>query len=248
MHIEVIEDNPSFLIINKPPGLTVHRGDLTPKDELTLVDFILKEYPEIREVGEKNRPGIVHRLDKETSGIMIIARNQEAYRYFVGMFQDQKINKEYLALVYGKVKEPRGEIVYSITRSKKNYSKFAIGPGREAKTSFEVLKYCLDPKNNREYTLLKASPKTGRTHQLRVHFKAIGHPIVSDQKYRFKNQRKINPLSRLFLHASKIVFIDPRSKQEKAFEAPLEKELKEYLATLICSSPSEGFPEAVPQQ
>jgi len=149
-------------------------------------------------------------------------------------------------LVYGQMKETQGQIAYSIIRSKKNYSKFTTGPGKDAVTDFEVVSFCLDPKRHQEYTFLKAWPKTGRTHQIRVHLKAKGYPIVSDMKYCFKNQRKINPLPRLFLHAHQISFDDPSTGVRQEFKAPLAQDLKDYLDTLTCSSPSEASPEVAP--
>ncbi|MBU1118655.1 RluA family pseudouridine synthase [Patescibacteria group bacterium] len=234
-NVEIVSEHKSYIIINKPPGLIVHRGDLTKENEVTLTDLLIKKYPEIEHVGQQKRPGIVHRLDKDTSGIMIVARTHDNYDYFITQFKERRIQKTYQALVYGTVKNTHGTIAYSIKRSKKNYSKFTTSPGRDATTDYTVKHYCTDTSRKQEYTLLDVSPKTGRTHQIRVHLKAIGHPIVSDLKYCFKPQRKINPLPRLFLHASKIQFIDPDTQKEVVFSVALPNDLQTFLDTLQCS-------------
>lgn len=230
----ILHQNPTHLIISKPSGLTVHRGDLTPPEEETLADLLLKKFPELKNVGEAHRPGIVHRLDKDVSGIMVIARTQDAYENLVEQFKKRTVKKHYTALVYDFTKEKEGDIMLSIGRSKKNYSKFTTKPGKNALTKYTVKEYCKDDAKNLEYTLLDVEPVTGRTHQIRVHLKAIGHPIVSDTKYSFKPQRKIKPVSRLFLHASSIAFQDPETGKNVEYKTELDQELQTFLNTLTC--------------
>lgn len=232
--MNVIHASNSYLIISKPSGLTVHRGDLTPPEEKTLADLLLKKFPELKNVGEAHRPGIVHRLDKDVSGIMVIARTQNAYENLVQQFKNRTVKKHYTALVYNFTKEKESDIILSIGRSKKNYSQFTTRPGKDAHTHFKVIDYCQDTAKNLDFTLLDVQPVTGRTHQIRVHLKAIGHPIVSDTKYSFKPQRKIKPVSRLFLHASSIAFQDPETGKNVEYKAELDHELQTFLNTLTC--------------
>lgn len=232
--MDIIHASNSHLIISKPSGLTVHRGDLTPPEEETLADLLVKDFPELKDVGESHRPGIVHRLDKDVSGIMVIARTQAAYKNLVEQFKNRTVKKHYTALVYNFTKEKEGDIMLSIGRSKKNYSKFTTKPGKDAHTHFKVIDYCQDTAKNLDFTLLDVQPITGRTHQIRVHLKAIGHPIVSDTKYSFKPQRKIKPVSRIFLHASSIAFQDPETGKTVEYTAELDQELQTFLNTLTC--------------
>jgi 23S rRNA pseudouridine1911/1915/1917 synthase len=187
------EDN-DLLVVDKPAGLTVHPapGHYTH----TLVNAVLAHVPEL-EIEETNRPGIVHRLDKDTSGLIIIAKNDVAHMKLADQFKSRTVIKTYQALVQGHLSPEEGIIDANIGRDPRDRKRMAItSHGREAQTEYKVIKY-LD-----NYTLLEVKPKTGRTHQIRVHLAAIGFPIVGDATYGAKSDY----LSRQFLHAYKLVF------------------------------------------
>lgn len=211
----VYEDN-DILVINKPAGMLVHPDPYTKFG--TLTNALLYHYPEIANVGEKNRPGIVHRLDKKTSGIILCAKNQSAYQYLVSQFQKRKIIKKYIALVYGQIKEKKGVIVYSIAKKGRKKKE-------PAETHYRVLKHLAD------LTLLEAEIKTGRMHQIRQHLNKIGHPIVGDDVYTFKNLKPPFPISRYFLHAFYLKLKLP-SGETREFKIDLPDELKKYLDKL----------------
>jgi 23S rRNA pseudouridine1911/1915/1917 synthase len=180
--VTILAEHDDFLIINKPAGLVVHPPEQTFTD-IALTDWLVQEFPEIIDVGDPLRPGIVHRLDRNTSGLMIIARTNTAYQTFVQMFKDRKINKTYIALVMGHP-EQSGTIDYAIGRhpvQKNIMHAFTAIPenscARDAITHFKVVQYF------QNYSLVELHPKTGRTHQIRVHCKAIGHPLLGDTVY-----------------------------------------------------------------
>lgn len=234
---KIIFENKDFIIIEKPAGLLVHA---TEKNETnTLVDWLLKKYPEIEKVGEqKYRAGIIHRLDKDVSGVMVIAKNNIAFNYLKDQFHDRKVKKEYLTLVYGQPTEPEGEIDLPIGRGKEG--QFVAHPrtGKEkllesdrfAKTKYKVLEKIKD------YSFLSVQILTGRTHQIRAHLFAIGHPIIGDQIYKpkkkfllfFTHKVKVIDFKRIFLHSTKIGFFD-LDNQWLEFESPLPKELNDFL-------------------
>lgn len=230
MQIRLAFKNSDVLVFDKPAGLPVHEGTATKK---TLTQFIIKKYPEIKNVGPSAslrassfRPGIVHRLDKDTSGVLIVARNQNSFLHLKKEFKERRAKKVYLALVYGIVKKDKDIIARKISRSKKDFRKKGIfGEGREAITRFEVLKRFKD------FTLLKVMPETGRQHQIRIHLASIGHPIVGDRVYGFKRQKPHIGLSRQFLHAYSLTIKLP-SNETKTFQADLPKDLKNILRNL----------------
>lgn len=217
--IKIIYEDDDVLAINKPAGLLVHGQD-------SLVDWLLKNYPEVRGVGENpERSGIVHRLDKDTSGVLLVAKNQKAFEYFKKQFQERKIKKKYIVLVCGKLKAEKGVIDLSIGTSKSDFRKKKAGEGargeiREAITEYKVLK------RFKNFALVEAFPKTGRTHQIRVHFKAIGHPVAGDKLYGRQNN-----LNRHFLHANSLEFKLPGGSVIK-LEADLPRDLKNFLNML----------------
>ena len=240
MKLNVVYEDSNFLIINKPSGLVVHPSVSYPND--TLVNILLAHHPSIKGVGEsKLRPGIVHRLDKNASGLLVIAKTRKAFDHLKRQFQTRKVFKEYTILTWGEVKEDRGIIDLSIGRSKRVPTKMVVKrekEGRRAETHFKVIKYF------KNFTLLKAQTKTGRTHQVRVHFNAIGHPIVGDKRYGKINRRSLwayrpkgpgakikNNLDRLFLHASRLGFYDLDEKWRE-FKIALPEKLKGYLDKL----------------
>ncbi|MEK7634486.1 MAG: RluA family pseudouridine synthase [Patescibacteria group bacterium] len=243
MEINVIYKDNNFLAINKPAGVLVHQINLKPKtqnlkSEFILVDWLLEKYPEIKNVGDapEIRPGIVHRLDKDTSGIIIVALNQEYFDYLKSLFQNHQIKKEYLALVYGKLKSKKGVINKPIAL-KSGTTKRTIWKGKmekEAITEYEALKefkYKISDKKNKEeyFSLIKVMPKTGRTHQIRIHLSSIGHPIVGDSLYGPK--KNVLNLNRQFLHAKSLEFSLSDGHRMK-IEADLPEDLKNVLSGL----------------
>jgi len=234
--IKIIDDAPDYLVVNKPAGLIVH-GAKHIKEE-TLADAIIKKYPEIKKVGDDpKRPGIVHRLDKEASGLMVIAKNQKTFLNLKKQFQKRKVGKEYIALTYGKIERGAGEINFPIRRSALGHKMAALPltvgreknlAGREAVTEYEIITRYIN------YTLLRLIIKTGRTHQIRVHLAAFGHPIVGDDLYSTKKTRDQNKklmLGRIFLSAVKLSFSDLK-KIKKTYKIELPGELKKFLKTV----------------
>jgi 23S rRNA pseudouridine1911/1915/1917 synthase len=226
--IKIIFENKDIIVVDKPVGLSIHAG--VGKSEKTLVDFLLEKFPEIASVGDapEIRPGIVHRLDKETSGVMIVARNQKSFEYLKDLFKNRKIEKIYMALVHGKLKEKEGQVEGEMGRSKKDFRKQALVRGkisvRKERYSLTHFKVKKEVENG---TLLEVSPKTGRMHQIRVHLHSIGHPIVGDKKYTFKEYKNIDA-PRMFLHAASISFTGHGNKKY-FFESELPKEFQKYL-------------------
>lgn len=226
LRAKVVEQTKDYLVLEKPAGLIVHPGDNVFAE--TMTDYLQKKYPEILEVGEDlTRPGIVHRLDKDVSGLMLIARHQAAYNFFKEVFQSHQVKKEYVALVHGETSNDEGVMDFTISRAKK-HGRMAANPkehdGKKSETEYDVIK------RYKNYTLLNLRPKTGRTHQIRVHLKALGHTIVGDQIYRTKKLQEKIDIDRIFLHAGYLGFFDMNKKwQEYKSKLPtkLENILKE---------------------
>lgn len=227
-NIKIIFQDKDFIVIDKPAGLAVHKG--VGIKETTLVDFLIEKFPQIRNVGDdpEIRPGIVHRLDKETSGLMIIARNQKTFEYLKGLFKNRKVEKKYIALVHGNLKEKEGKIEGEMGRSKRDFRKQSLVRGkitvrkeRYSLTHYKVIKELGD------YSLLEVSPETGRMHQIRVHLHSIGHPVVGDKKYTFKKYRN-EFYPRMFLHSSGISS-SVKSGKGFSFESRLPPEFEAFL-------------------
>lgn len=224
--IKIVYEDNNFLVIDKPAGLEVAAEIKT--DEPTLVLWLVKKYPGISKIGpDPARPGIVHRLDKNASGLLLVAKTETAFENFSKQFKERTVKKEYTVLVHGELTQEEGVIEFPIARAKSG--RFAALPlsseaGRPAVTEYEVIK------RFKNFTLLLARIKTGRTHQIRVHFFALGYPVVGDKLYR---PRKIKEaaLPRLFLHASKISFID-LDGGKKEFRSDLPEELRDFLNNL----------------
>jgi 23S rRNA pseudouridine1911/1915/1917 synthase len=222
----IIYEDENILVVNKPAGLEVAAEVKT--DEPTLVDWLLSKYPSVTKVGpDPARPGIVHRLDKNASGLLLVAKTEAAFENFSKQFKERTIKKEYTVLVHGELTQEEGAIEFPIARAKSG--RFAALPlgseaGRLAITEYEVIK------RFKNFTLLLARIKTGRTHQIRVHFFALGYPVVGDKLYR---PRKIKEplLPRLFLHASKIGFSEEDGAWRE-FQSDLPEELKDFLNNL----------------
>jgi len=224
MNAKIIHEDNDILVIDKPAGLLVHPTN--KKEKNTLIDWLINKYPEIKNIGEdKTRPGIVHRLDKDTSGLMVIPKNNKTFFYLKKQFQNRKIEKKYLALVIGKLKDKKGIITKAIGRSRKKGIKqttVPIVPRKEAITEYKVLKEFKD------YSLIEAIPKTGRMHQIRIHLASIGYPIAGDEKYKFKRQPRPKDLTRQFLHAIYLKF-QMQDGRIMEFRSELPKELNNVL-------------------
>lgn len=231
--LTVIAEEPTYLVIAKPAGLLVHPTE--GSHEPTLVDSLLAYDPKLKSVGESVRPGIVHRLDKLVSGLMVIARTQAMYDHLKSQFATRAVEKEYTALVDGSLSSEIGEINFPIGRSK-NAGRMAARPvdgeGQEALTKYEVVERFPTA------TLVRVFPKTGRTHQIRAHFHALGHPIVGDPLYitptlraRQQNNMERNKPTRIMLHATALSFDDLDGK-ECSFELPPPKEFTDFVKSL----------------
>jgi 23S rRNA pseudouridine1911/1915/1917 synthase len=213
----VYEDN-DIVVIDKPAGLTVHPAP--GHEENTLVNAILARFPDMASFTGSERPGIVHRLDKDTSGLIVIARNKKAQDDLLQKFKRHEVHKGYLTLVKGKLEPEHGVIDAPVGRHPVHRQRMAVVEGgREAKTAYRVIKYI------GSYTLLEAMPQTGRTHQIRVHLAAIGFPVVGDRVYGVKSPY----LKRQFLHAYKLGFNLPSSGDYREFKVELPDDLQSAL-------------------
>jgi len=227
MPLKIIYENNDILVIDKPAGILVHPTE--KKEKETLVDWLIAYFPAIKKVGDNpQRPGIVHRLDKDTSGLLIMAKNNTAFNFLKKQFQDRSIEKKYLALAHGSVKDDKGIITKAISFSKKDRNKRSAlldENSKSAWTEYKVLTRFSD------YTLLEVNIKTGRTHQIRVHLASIGHPVAGDKQYKFKRQTEPDGLKRQFLHASYLKFQQLDGKIVE-LESELPDELKKVLEKL----------------
>lgn len=226
--LAIVFEDANYLVVDKPANLIIHPSEIHPEAD-TLINGLLAYLPEINNIGEdKTRPGIVHRLDKEVSGLMVIAKTQEAYLDLKKQFQQRKIYKEYLALVHGIPAHKQYTIDFNIERSKTDGRKMAAKPdssGKAASTEYEVVKEFSN------YALLKVIIHTGRTHQIRVHLNALGYPIVGDTIYYPKSLRTNIKLNRIFLH-SHILKFKNLAGVILSYQRDLPKELKDLLAGL----------------
>lgn len=251
MNIAILFENENLLVINKPSGLVVHADGRN--NEPTVVDWVLENYPDINGVGENmlvknrdgveielSRPGIVHRIDRDTSGCLVIAKTQISFDHLKQQFKDRLVKKTYQALVYGHPKKS-GVIDAPIGRSSKDFrmkqaGSYARGHLRDAYTEYQVLEYFEDQnKKDKQgkflkYALVECRPKTGRTHQIRVHLKHINHPIVADSLYRGKRKEMLG-LDRTALHAHKIEITDQEGNNIIA-EARLPTDIQTALGLL----------------
>jgi 23S rRNA pseudouridine1911/1915/1917 synthase len=227
MSLNIVYDDDDLIVLDKPSGIIVHPG--TGNAHPTLVGGLLFCYPEIGKVGPAERPGIVHRLDKETSGLMVVARTVNAYRSLQRQFRERQVDKSYLGLVWGEISQSEGRFTWAIGRHRKHGERMSIKTKkpRSAETHFKVMR------KYREFTLLEIKPITGRTHQIRVHFAASGHPVVGDSRYGRKKEKVRSP--RLFLHAYRLAFFHPRTGRMMEFFSPLPKDLEEFLQKIPSS-------------
>ncbi len=224
---KILFEDEELLAINKPAGMTVNRAETTRKKE-TVQDWVKDNFNFPLASLSTLRNGIVHRLDKETSGLLLIAKTPQAFEDLQKQFKERRIKKKYLALVHGKVEPSQGVIQASISRSPFDRKKFGVFlGGREAETNYKVKKYYYFNSND-YYTFLELTPVTGRTHQIRVHLKFIGHPVVADEKYvgRKTLRKDLGWCPRLFLHAAVLSFIHPVSHQKITLNSELPSDLR----------------------
>ncbi|MDO8482358.1 MAG: RluA family pseudouridine synthase [bacterium] len=234
--IQILFEDEDVAVINKPAGLVVHSDGKTVEPALT--DWVLENYPETKGVGEPtklssgemiDRPGIVHRLDRETSGVLVIAKNQKAFEFLKKQFQDREMEKTYRAFVYGEVKNDEGVIDRPIARSTGDFRKWTAERGRRGVEREAITEYTVLAKHE-GFSFLDVHPKTGRTHQIRVHLKAISHPIVCDKLYASNRECALG-FSRLALHAFSLKFKLLGGK-ELTVEAPYPDDFKKALKVL----------------
>ena len=222
--IDIVYEDPYIAVINKQAGLVVHpaHGHCSG----TLVNAILYHIKDLSGINGEIRPGIVHRLDKDTSGLIVIAKNDKVHAALTEMFQEKKIRKTYLAILKGKLNKSEGKIVTQIGRDKNDRKKMTViddvAKGKNAITNYKVVS------QNNLFTLVKVNIETGRTHQIRVHLKSIGHTIVGDELYG-KGIDIEKGVKRQFLHAYRVKFTHPATKKEMEIEIPLAEDMKEFL-------------------
>lgn len=233
MEYEIIDQNDEYIVVNKPAGLLTHGA--AHINEESLIEKIIIDFPEISQIGgDPDRPGIMQRLDKLASGLLVIARNEESFENLKSQFKNRKVKKSYIALAHGKIEKDYDTINFPIKRSTKGFKMAAIplttwgepnSEGRNAITSFEVSKRYIN------YTLLNVSIKTGRTHQIRVHLAAYGHPLVGDDIYGTKKTRIKNKklgLPRIFLVSKELSFKNLKG-EECTYSISLPPELETFL-------------------
>ena len=238
--LDVVYEDDDFAVINKPAGMMVHAGAGASEDERnrgTLVNALLHRFGNLSGVGGELRPGIVHRLDKATSGLIVVAKNDSAHRKLAAQFSGRNIEKTYIALVHGWVKDDKGTVSCSISRDAVRRTRMTTrrSGGREAVTRYGVQERIQSAWG--KFTLLHVTIETGRTHQIRVHMASLGHPVVGDTLYgapgeiRAQDGRSAS-LPRNFLHAAELRLTHPRSGERMAFASPLPRELTNFLLSL----------------
>lgn len=219
VHVEVVYEDDQLIVVSKPSGVAVHPG--AGLSQGTLVQGLLARYPELAAVGESERPGIVHRLDRGTSGLLVVARTQEAYRSLVDQLANRTAGREYDALVRGEIGEDAGLVDAPIARSRREPTRMAVSSdGREARTRFEVVARFAQPE---PATRVRCTLETGRTHQVRVHLAAIGHPVMGDEKY--GGARPGLAGERMFLHACSLDLDRPVTGERLRFTSELPADL-----------------------
>ncbi len=234
--LSILYEDQNLLVVDKPAGMVVHPA--AGNWHGTLVNAVLHHVDDLEGVGGARRPGIVHRLDKDTSGLIVIAKNDATHRALQAQFKDREVSKTYLALVHGLVAPPAGMIDAPIGRNPRDRKRMGVTPngeGRPAQTRYETIaayRSSAAPKRGDvRYTLLQCHPLTGRTHQIRVHLAHIGHPVVSDAVYAAKRKLPA-PAPRQFLHAHHLRFRLPATGERVEFTSPLPDDLAQILAKL----------------
>ena len=223
VQLTVVHEDPDLVVVDKAAGLVVHPG--AGHTTGTLVSGLLARYPEMAVVGDPDRPGIVHRLDRGTSGLLAVARTPHAHRSLTVQLAGRTVGRQYLALVAGHVAEDEGTVDAPVGRSARTRTRMAVSvEGRPARTSYTVVRRVARPLTA---TLLEVRLDTGRTHQIRVHLSAIGHPVVGDDRYRGPS---VPGLDRVFLHAAELCVDHPRTEDRLCWSSPLPAELEAVLA------------------
>ena len=242
--LDIVYEDDDLAIINKPAGMMVHAGAGATEDQRnrgTLVNALLHHFGSLSAVGGEMRPGIVHRLDKETSGLIVVAKNDEAHRRLAAQFAGREVKKKYVALVHGWVKKDRGTITAGISRDRVRRIRMTtkLAGGREAVSHYQVVRR-LDPPFGK-FTLVEVKIDTGRTHQIRVHMASIGHPVVGDRLYGAPGELKgrseraaarTTSLARNFLHAAELELAHPVTGEKISLHSRLPQELESFLAAL----------------
>ncbi|HEX8804199.1 MAG TPA: RluA family pseudouridine synthase [Acidimicrobiales bacterium] len=217
--VPLVHEDPDLLVVDKPAGLVVHPG--AGRDAGTLVHGLLARFPEIRHVGQPDRPGIVHRLDRGTSGLLLVARSDAAYEALVAALAARRVDRRYRALVWGRVDSPTGMVDAPVGRSARDRTRMAVTVGgKPARTRYEVVRTTHEPV---VVTELACKLETGRTHQIRVHLASIGHPVVGDARY--GGDRPSLPCPRPWLHAEHLALDHPVTGGPLAFDSPLPDDL-----------------------
>lgn len=226
--ITVVYEDEHLLVVDKPAGLTVHPAPGHPDG--TLVNALLSLLPDLPGIGGEMRPGIVHRLDKDTSGLMMVAKNDAAHRSLTRQLKDRTVHKTYVALLTGRLKDDAGVIDGAIGRHPKQRKRMAIVEGgRASLTEYRVVRRYVERGALGAATLVEAHPVTGRTHQIRVHFASLGHPLVGDPVY----GKRSGLVGRHFLHAARLAFdLPPDERERREFEAALAPDLQAALDAL----------------
>ena len=228
--LEIVFEDDALVVVNKPSGLTVHPGAGQPDG--TLANALVWRWRDLPELGGSDRPGIVHRLDKETSGVIVVARTEAAQRSLSEAFAARTVAKTYLACVHGLPRDDSGHVDAPIGRMPNHRTKMAIrAGGREAQTGWHVVE------RMPRHALVRCHPRTGRTHQIRVHLKHIGHPILGDGLYGLPGHPGEEHTQRLMLHAHRLELPHPTTGERVAFEAPLPPEFEATLAALRLLEP-----------
>jgi 23S rRNA pseudouridine1911/1915/1917 synthase len=228
--LHIVYEDGALLVVDKPAGMVVHPAPGHTSG--TLVNAVLAHCPELVESGDE-RPGIVHRLDRDTSGLILIAKSERVRRALQRQFKERQVSKAYLALLDGHLQPAWGRIEAPIGRDPNHRQRMAVLPGgRDAVTEYHVLEQFAHPTGPAagDYTLVDAEPRTGRTHQIRVHFGSIGHPVVGDRTY--GRHKPHLPVARQFLHARRLEFRHPVTGQRMELEAPLADDLMVILDLL----------------
>ena len=228
MSPQIIFEDSDLLVINKPAGWVVNDAD-SSRDLETVQKWLISAFDYPLNKSWEYRAGIVHRLDKDTSGVLVVAKNEGAFAFLQREFKERRVEKQYLALVHGKM-EGVGEIDQPIARNPGNRRKFGVFPGgRGSVTKYQALQ--IFERNGQSYSLVACYPKTGRTHQIRVHLRHLGHSLVGDHVYAERKMiKKDRTLTeRIFLHAQKISFFHLTSGKKVTFEAPLPIDLEEVI-------------------
>jgi 23S rRNA pseudouridine1911/1915/1917 synthase len=232
--LEIVYEDRVLVVVDKPAGMVVHPG--AGNRQGTLANALLHHFQVISQAGTI-RPGIVHRLDKSTSGLMVVAKNDQAHEFLADQFKAREVEKRYLALVHGRLKEREGTVDVALGRDPRARTRMSTRGqrSRSAVTRYEVIRYYPN------LTYVQVFPLTGRTHQIRVHFQHLGHPVVGDETYGRRGAahlkdpgqaQAVRNLGRTFLHAAFLAFLHPDTKERVFFESPLPEELAQILSAL----------------